>query len=131
MKQAQILVVAAALLTCADTGCASAPRRRPDAEAVHLIGDALPLRVQNNMPTDMSVFIVVDGSWKRIGFVAGHRSATFEIGAIERNGAPLRILATPVHGGGTARSDPLTVFPGQTVTFTIEPDLAHSVATVR
>ena len=132
MKPIHTRAAVAALLVCGAVGCGGAARRpRNDVVATRVIGDALPLRVQNNTPGDMNVFVVVDGAWKCIGTVTGLRSATFELGALERNGAPLRIRATPVRGQGAAHSDPLTVFPGQTVTFTIEPDLARSSATVR
>jgi hypothetical protein len=79
----------------------------------------------------MKVFVVVEGSWKYIGSVDGRSRTSFDLWAFRRSGAPLRILATPVNGQGAARSDPLTVLPGQTVTFTIEQDLALSSATVR
>ena len=131
MKRAHFLTLALALLTYADIGCGGAARHPRDTVLRPVIGNGLPVEVRNRTPTDMSVYVVVDGAWTCIGFVAGLRSATFEIGALERSGAPLLIRATPLHGGGEARSKPLTVFPGQVVTFTIEPDLASSSATVR
>jgi len=96
-----------------------------------VLADVVPLRVHNNGPTEMKILVVEGGMWKYIGSVPARSHATFELSAEGWSGAPLRVRATPVGGQGAAHSDPLTVFPGQTVTFTIEADLAASSATVR
>lgn len=131
MKRIHTWAVAAAMITCGGAGCGGAVQRAQEAAAIATATDAVPLRVQNNNPADVKIFVVVGGTWKYIGFVAGRSSDNFELGALDRTGAPLRILATPVGGRESAHSEPLTVFPGQTVTFTIEADLAVSSALVR
>jgi hypothetical protein len=89
------------------------------------------VRVQNNSGADMKILVVDGGAWRSIGFVGGGETATFDVPGLNRTGAPLQILATPLSGRGSARSGPLTVLVGQTVTFTIETDLARSFAIVR
>jgi hypothetical protein len=132
LKRIPAWAIVVAILTCGGAAaCGTAARRPPDVGGARFIVESLPLRVQNHSPADMNVFVVEDGAWKRIGFVGALGSATFELGVLERNGAPLRILAVPVSGRGAARSEPLTVLPGQTATFTIEADLARSSAVVR
>jgi hypothetical protein len=131
MKRVHTWAVAAVMITCSGAGCGGAVQRTQEAAAIATTTDAVPLRVQNNNPADVKIFVVVGGTWKYIGFVASRSSDNFELGALDRTGAPLRILATPVGGWESARSEPLTVFPGQIVTFTIEADLALSSALVR
>jgi hypothetical protein len=94
--------------------------------------DGLWLRVENNTDADMNIFVLSGGVRTSIGFVAGGSAEGFELGGlVDQTGAPLRIFARPVGGKGLARSDPLTARVGQTVTFTIQPDLVASFATVR
>lgn len=130
MARMRTWALGAALLV-GGAGCGSAVRRVHDGDAFAVAAEEVLLRVRNNTTADAKIFVVVDGGWKLVGFVAGLSSAHFELGDLERTGAPLRILATPLTGEGAVHSDPLGVRPGQTVTFTIEPDFARSSAVVR
>jgi hypothetical protein len=42
----------------------------------------------------------------------------------------VRIIAVPIGGSGVARSDNLSISPGETIVFTVQQHLAASSATV-
>ncbi|MFN2566019.1 MAG: hypothetical protein ABR499_13565 [Gemmatimonadaceae bacterium] len=127
--------LAAAILVGCITGVAGCGRAAQSAAAAHdvtaLSDDGVRLRVQNNTGVDMKILVVDGGTWKSIGFAGAQSTVSFDVGGLNQSGAPLRILATPIGAEGAARSGPLTVLPGQTVTFTIEADLARSFAIIR
>ena len=79
----------------------------------------------------MKFFVFDGGSWRSIGFVGAASTASFDVAGLNRSGATLRVLATSLDGKRAAQVGPLTVPLGQTVTFTIETDLARSAAVVR
>jgi hypothetical protein len=67
----------------------------------------------------------------RVGLVAADSVATFLLDDDTWDAGPVAVVATPVSGFGVARSASFNVFAGDTVTFTVEPDLARSYTTVR
>ncbi len=120
----------AAALAAGVTSCGSAAGSAWTARDVALTDDGIVLEVRNNSRADMNVFVIDGGTWRGIGFVEPTSTARFDVAGLNRSGAALRILATTVVGQGSARVGPLTVRPGQVVTFTIEADLVRSFATV-
>jgi hypothetical protein len=80
----------------------------------------------------VDVFVLRDGDVStRLGTVAGESAEKFAIDPSLFPNGSLRLVATPIGSTGVARSGPLLIDAGQTITFTVEPDLAASMATVR
>lgn len=125
-----LALLAAAVLSGGLAGCGGAAR---SANALQPIAapPGVTLRVQNHTPAEMTILVVDDGAWRRVGVVRGASTASLDLPGLDQSGAPLRILATLPDGKRAAQAGPLTVLPGQTVTFTIEPDFARSTAVVR
>ena len=92
---------------------------------------AVGLVVQNQNFYDMDLYVVSEGLATRIGDVTGNSTARFTLDPSFFPSSELRIIATPVGGNGRASSGPLSVGPGQTITFTIAPVLRQSSATIR
>jgi hypothetical protein len=127
--------LAAALAVAGATGCSRAVRPPlPTVSArgiVDVMSDEVPLWVRNNTQAGVKVFVLDDGEWRDLGFVAAGSTESFDVVDLTPAGAPLRLLAIPSNGQGSARAGPLTVLLGQAVTFTIEPELTRSFAVVR
>ncbi len=88
--------------------------------------------VQNQNFADVDVFVVRDGDIQtRLGMVNGESTAKFTVDQSLFPTGTLNLIARPIGGLGAARSGPVLVGPGETVTFTIDPDLRASAATVR
>ena len=122
------LTFATALLTaaCGRTMATSG------ANAAIAPGGAVTVTVQNNNFSDMDVFTVKDGTvTTRLGTVTTSSTATFAVDPAYFPTGQLGLIATPIGGSGVARSGPVFVTAGQRVTFTIEPDLRMSMATVQ
>jgi hypothetical protein len=132
MKSMRTLALAATVLVAAaTTGCSRAMRSTDTTSEIAPVGDAVRLRVTNNNFADMNIFVIDGGMRTRVGFVQGESTADLPLGRWYRPGTPMRLVATPVGGAGVAASDPMTLFGGETVTFTIQPDLVTSYASVR
>jgi hypothetical protein len=88
--------------------------------------------VQNDNFADVDVFVVRDGDvlW-RLGMVTGESTEKFSVDQSLFPTGTLALIARPIGGSGTARTGSLVVDAGQTVAFTISPDLRASMATVR
>ena len=93
--------------------------------------DAVALTVQNQNFADMDVYVVSEGLATRLGMVMSNSTAQFTLDPSFFPTQELRIVATPIGGNGRASSGPLSVGPGQTISFTIAGVLRHSTATVR
>ncbi len=90
------------------------------------------LVVQNHNVADLDVFVVGEGGLStHLGMVPGESTEKFAIDPSLFPTGTLRVVGAPIGGSGVARSGPLLVDAGQTITFTVEPDLAASTATVR
>jgi hypothetical protein len=88
--------------------------------------------VQNDNFADVDVFVARDAEvLTRLGMVNGESTAKFAVDPSLFPTGTLALVARPIGGSGAARSGPLVVDAGQTVTFTISPDLRASMATVR
>jgi hypothetical protein len=92
---------------------------------------AAMLVVQNEHFSDMAVFAVRDGDVSvRFGMVDAHSSTTFAIDQWLVSTGTFGLVAKPMGGVGLGFSGPLVVNAGQTVTFTVQPDIRVSMATV-
>jgi hypothetical protein len=95
-------------------------------------GSAVQLVVRNNNFSDVTVYAVPQGGDpQRVGMVSGTQTATFTLRAGLLGAGQLRLVADPLGGGGRGGSGPITVSPGQTITFTVEPLLGSSFAVVQ
>ena len=123
MKAARWLLVLS--LGVLSAGCARAsmmPENQADAT----------LRVENHNFNDVDIFAVHPGGTpQRVGQVTGLSSGTITLPRALIASVPIRFVAVPIGGFGAAGSGSLTVYGGQTITFTIESDLAMSSAVVR
>jgi hypothetical protein len=125
-----IAVLAAVALAAG--GCAQSPR------AVWGDGGSAPLPnsstlvVRNQTVADIEVFVIAEGDAStRMGMVPDAATVKFAIDPAFLRAGSVRVMATRVGGTEVYRSEPLAVMPGQTITFTIEPDMRLSSATVR
>jgi hypothetical protein len=132
MKSMRTLALAATVFAAVvTTACSRATRSADIASEIAPVGSAVRLHVNNNHFADMNVFVIDGGMRTRVGFVPGESAADLPLDRWYRPGTPMRLVASPIGGGGVAASDPVTLFGGETVTFTIQPDLVTSYASVR
>lgn len=89
------------------------------------------LVVKNNNFADMVVYALQSGDPIRLGMVTSTSSGTFTLAPSLITPGPVRIFATPIGGNGRANSGPVTLSGGQTMTFTIQQDLAASSVLVQ
>lgn len=84
--------------------------------------------VENHNWSDVIVWLVqADGMTTRIGTVSGSSNAVLQFrGSYITGGGSLQLLARPVGGRTSLRSERFTVQPGQQVMWTIETSLARS-----
>ena len=122
-------VTLAALLTI---GCGCGSTTAGMGTALAPVAGGVTVVVQNQNFADVDVFVVRDGAVvTRLGMVNGESTARFPIDPSLFPTGSLSLVARPIGGSGVARSGPVLVNGGQTVTFTIQPELAASMATVR
>ncbi|MDQ6827730.1 MAG: hypothetical protein M3081_02560 [Gemmatimonadota bacterium] len=115
----------------ATAGCVSNPTVASTAPGDVAPAAAATLHVDNLNFADVDVFVVQDGGVeRRIGMVNGNKSADFTLDPAMLNSGQLRLIANPIGANGRANSGPVVVHPGQTVTFTIQPDLRTSSVSV-
>ena len=119
------LLAASATLSTA-TACARTNQAAGDLAPEASIG----LVVTNQNFWDMDVYAVSEGLSTRIGTVTGNTSRRFILNPSVAS-RDLRIVGSPIGGSGQASSGNVTVLPGQTLTFTIAPNLRNSTVTIR
>jgi hypothetical protein len=78
----------------------------------------------------MDVYAVSDGLATRLGTVSGNGSRNFVLDASLAS-RDLRIVATPIGGNGRASTGAVTVAPGQTIDFTVGPEMRNSRVFIR
>lgn len=94
--------------------------------------DSVAVTVTNNNFDDMRVDAIADGGVPiRLGIVTALSSDTFTARRSMFPSGTLRLVASPIAGRGVARSGPLQVTGGESVNFTIQPNLAASFGTVQ
>ena len=120
------LSITAAALLVFSAGCTSTSRLSPPSDAVTTV------IVRNNNFNDMNVYIIsIGGARTRLGFAPGETTTSLVLPASATSSGSVRIVADPVGGTVVARSGELSVNPGDTIDFTIEQNVALSMATVR
>ena len=132
MWYARTGLVIVAMLSAGAVGCHRQQVPAASASAPAASSSTVALVVDNENFENFDVFLVQgSGMRTRLGMVSGAGTTSYTLAPDLWAGGTVRVVAKPIGGFGTARSDPLTVFGGSTITFTIEPDVSASYATVR
>ncbi|HEX8394480.1 MAG TPA: hypothetical protein VF665_19190 [Longimicrobium sp.] len=97
-----------------------APRRGP----VRLV-------LANQNFADMNIYATEVGRRTRVGMVTGNSTATLAVSGSLFPTGQLNLIAVPIGGRGRASTGPLLVRGGETVYFTITPQLSTSYASVQ
>jgi hypothetical protein len=118
--------VALALFTsaCAGNGALRAGGASPASRYLTVL-------VANNNYSPMKIYAVVNDVPIRLGTATGNATTRFTAHPALFATGWLRIVASQLSGRDVADSGPVEVYPGQSVTFTIEPNTAASFALVR
>jgi hypothetical protein len=117
------------LLATAAAGSAAGCHRQPTTEVSP--NAATTVKVVNNNFSDVDVFAEGTGGARlRLGTVTGQSSSTFTLPPSYVAFGNIRLVGAPIGAFGTARSGKLQIAAGETIVFTVQPDLALSSATV-
>lgn len=88
--------------------------------------------VVNHHWSDMNVYAEGSGARHRLGTVTAQAKRSFQLPGVLLSGTGgLRLVADPIGGRNSHVSFPVQVWPGETVEFTIENQLATSSVVVR
>lgn len=113
------LVTSASLAACAPAMTGS--------EDVAFRNEQTMLVVENNNWTDMTLYVLRDGSRARVGSVTGLGHGRFKLpDALVGGAGDIRILADPLGAGERFVSHPLTIMPGQEIRLRLENNIALS-----
>jgi len=96
--------------------------------SVQPVAGAVTVRVVNNNFNDVDVYSLSTGIAQRLGTVTAGSKETFVMTPSDFPNGQIRLVATPIGGGGRGFSGPLNVMPGQSVEFDIAPNLRDSAA---
>ena len=87
----------------------------------------VPLEVESHYWGDVVIFLVSGGSRERLGMVTAMSKGTFSFPYRRLTaGGSTQLYAYPIGGAPGVLTDPLQVQPGQTISWTLEGDLARS-----
>ena len=111
------LVTAAACSSCASLRGASVPEDD---------SDAVTLAIVNHHQLNVVVYNVAEGHRDRIGEVVAVSSGSFKLHLRHMSGGEIRLYADPIGSSLSATSEILHPSAGDTVTWTLETDLARS-----
>lgn len=94
--------------------------------------DEITISVSNNNSLDMTVYAVNQSMRIRLGTVttASTQRFTLSLHQISPTGE-LQLLADPIGARRTMTSEPIHVFPGQAVEWTLQADLRQSSLVIR
>ncbi len=87
--------------------------------------------VTNNNWLDMVIYASRNGSRIRLGTVTSLETESFAMPPSLEHAGELRLIASPIGRNGSYSSDPVSVWPGQRVAFTIENQIGISTISVR
>ena len=119
----------AALMAFLLSACASGSS--PQSGPAPSIGESAMVRVSNNNWADMNVYMVRSGMRVRLGTVTTMGTRSFRVPKSLMNASgELRLVADPIGSQDVHVSQPVQVWPGQTVQFKIENHLAISSVAV-
>lgn len=124
----RIFVVLVAVLL-GGAGCGHAGQEGEEAPAPRRSPITLVLANQNF--SDMTIYSVEVGRRSRVGMVGGNSSVTLNVSSALFPGGRLNLIAVPIGGSGRASTGPLMVNGGETVYFTITPQLSTSYASIQ
>jgi len=132
MRYPHVGLVAITLLAVPAVGCHRQSTSEAPAAAQAAQSGVVRLVVDNENASDFDVFVIQEGGLRtRIGTANGVSVSQYTLRPDVWTAGAVRLVATPIGGGRTARSEPLNVLGGNTINFTIEPDARTSYATVR
>lgn len=123
-----LLAVLLAVATVATTTACRHGAKPPGDEAVAPLPEFVFVSVENHNWSDVVVSLIRgDGQPLRLGTVTAAQSAVLRFpGRYVAGSVQLQLLAKPVGGFSTLRSQRFTVQPGQSVTWTLENSLERS-----
>lgn len=92
------------------------------AESAPLAGDEVRVEVTNHNWSDMAVYVVRSGARHRLGMVTSMQTQTFELPSTvaSSTAAKVRFEADPIGSTESYTTQPVQVWPGGTVEFSIE-----------
>jgi len=117
-----ILSVAIEFASCASLRASNTPEDD---------SDAVTLAVVNHHQLNVVVYNVAQGHRDRIGEVIAVSSASFKLHLRHMSGGEIRLYADPIGSSLSATSEILHPSAGDTVTWTLETDLARSHVEIR
>ena len=119
------------LVALAAAGCGAARSSPDEATPTQAAEAAQPLKVEidNRNYSDMSIYLVNDGTRVLVGSAPGLSKTTLSLPAgSRRTNWRVRLLADPIGGSAAIGTPSLLVAPGQRVYWTIGSDPASSFA---
>lgn len=129
MHRIHIRLVVAALAVLLGA-CGS--RRGPQVGPMAGSGQPAAVQVINNNWADMTVYVESSGTRKRLGTVTSMARRRFRVPASQLGATgEVRLVADPIGARNALVTFPVQMWPGQTVEFTIENQLATSSVVVR
>ncbi|MGH7514827.1 MAG: hypothetical protein ACREOQ_18120 [Gemmatimonadales bacterium] len=110
-------------------GCGASRSSTADTAPKQGHAEAVKIEIDNRNYSDMSIYLINDGSRVLIGSAPGLSKTTLPLPAGSRlTNWRVRLLADPLGGSATIRTPSLLVAPGQRVYWTIGSDNASSFA---
>jgi hypothetical protein len=114
-----LLVLSTAVSFGTATACVSASPNQQGFAAARFSGRYATVTVHNTQWADMRVYIHDGNTEYRLGTVPAMASATFNVPRVISVPSVLRFLATPLTSDEPRASEPVSVFAGSAVEFTI------------
>lgn len=106
-------------------GCAS--NAGPDSELRSRAPEKTSVQVSNNNWLDVNVFAVRGDQRVRLGMVTSMSTKLLRVpGAFLSGPADLQLIADPIGSSMSYSSEPINVWPGQTITLAVENQLSLS-----
>lgn len=117
--QQTLLVLATAISFGTTTACTSASQSHQPPIVPQLSAPTATVTVHNEQWADMRVYVVDGTAEYRLGMVPAMSSATFKVPKVISTPSELRFLASSPTSDESRSSEPVTVFAGSAVEFTI------------
>ena len=114
-----LLVLSTAISFGTATACASASQNHQPPIVPQLSAPAATVTVHNEQWADMRVYVIDGSAEYRLGTVTAMSSATFKVPKVISSPSELRFFAASLTSDESGSSEPVTVFAGSAVEFTI------------
>jgi hypothetical protein len=132
MRYARAGLFATAILFAATVGCYQHNTDEAPSAAQAPRGEVVRLTVDNQAISDFDLYAVADGEvGTRLGTIMADTENDYTLTSDRWKNGTISIVARALAGHGVARSGTLPVSGGNSVDFTIQPNLKKSYATVR